>query len=118
MELGQPPVPPQPPATAVETSAAGSVAIHRYFLGDQEVVVRITGNIGVTGDSTLDISGNGRVDVEILNPEQRTTIIWDSSGCTVYRRSATFACDATEREFVVSNVKQQPTPPIPPRLQR
>lgn len=118
MELGQPPVLPQPPATPIEASAEGRVTVHRYSLGEQEVVVRTSGNVTVAGDSTLDIPSDARVDVEIRSHGQRTTIVLDSSGCTVYRGAMATACDATERELVVASVKHQPIPPVPPHLDR
>lgn len=118
MESGHPPQPPQTPAIHVETSTRGQVAIHRYSQGNQEVVVRRIGDVAVSNRTSLDIPDNGRVDVEIHASKRRIAIVWDASGCTVHQGSTASACDAAEREFVVLNLKQQLTPPIPPRLKR
>lgn len=114
MDLGSPPQPPQPPGTVTHISESSNESIYRHLLDGKEVVIRISGNVTVAGDSALDVPAGARVDVEVRSP-WRMSFTWDASGCSAYKASQRDACSSDEREFVIAKIKQQPTPPVPPR---
>lgn len=114
MDLGSPPQPPQPPQTATHVSGSANESVYRHLLDGKQVVLHISGNVTVVNDFELDVPAGARVDVEVRSP-RRVSITWDASGCSAHKSSQRNACTSDEREFVIAKLKQQPTPPNPPR---
>lgn len=114
MDIGHPPVPPQPPTAAAEMSADGRVSVFRNYRHDQEVIIRSSGKVLVIGDAGLDLPEGSRIDAEIVLRGQRTAMVWDSSGCEVRSGAVVAPCTVKDREVVVSVIRQQPVPPVLP----
>lgn len=116
MEAKAPPQPPPTPATPVHVTQ--STYEQRYTQGDLQVVVRTRGDVEVTAKDALAIGESATVEVELRSDRGVVTLVWDAAGCTMRAGQEIAACDAVAREFIVSNLAQRPSPPIPPSLRR
>lgn len=116
MDSNHPPLPPQPPAMSAEAASSGEIYTYRYTWRGREVVIRVAGGVAVVGETELDFGAGARAEAEVRDRHQSERIVWDRGGCTVRRSSGVAACTASERELVVSGIRQRPSPPqIPGR---
>lgn len=108
------PTPPTPPSAVA--SGQQSASQQRYVHGDHEVQVQAQGQVAVRDSDQLDLPAGARLHVQVRRGAHSATLVWDASGCTVQLAAAPRACERSEREFAVAQIRQLPTPPIPPRM--
>ncbi|TSJ87413.1 hypothetical protein FG002_014390 [Chitinimonas sp. BJB300] len=107
-------LPPQTPTPPAIYSGQSDQAHSRYWDGNRELVVYLQGQVKTRGDADLEFGPGSSLRMEVISPTLKMTLYWDVNSCRV-SGAHTGNCNETDRRTAVSVLKQQPTPPTPPR---